>query len=132
MMEARVLRECLDLAFQNRITFPETVRRLLAAGVECYHTDLVLLTKTHYAAQGGTHTEPVPLRDPPAIPDRFAPDQVQAALVDIQQGKIDYPTFLRRIMAAGTASYDVFLNGKKTLYLGRHGDFYVEHFPGAP
>jgi hypothetical protein len=32
-------------------------------------------------------------------------------------------------MAAGTASYSVYLNGRKAIYFGRNGDFHVEPFP---
>jgi hypothetical protein len=37
----------------------------------------------------------------------------------------------RADMEAGTASYGVFLNGRKAIYFGRNGDFHVEPFPGA-
>ena len=36
---------------------------------------------------------------------------------------------LRRVMAAGTTSYSVYLNGRKAIYFGRNGDFHVEPFP---
>lgn len=32
-------------------------------------------------------------------------------------------------MRAGTTHYNVFLSGKKAIYFGRKGEFYVENFP---
>lgn len=52
------------------------------------------------------------------------------ALRAIQGRVIDYGEFLRRIMKAGAVSYDVFLDGRKAIYTGGKGDFYVENFPG--
>lgn len=130
-MDAQVIHECTRLAFENRMTFPETVQRLSAIGVERYHADLVRLQKTHYNADGATHEEPLPLRDPPRIAERFSAEQVRQAIGAIQQSTIDYPEFLRRIMAAGTSDYTVFLTGRKAIYTGRNGEFHIEMFPGS-
>ena len=130
-MDSRVLQETMNGSFSGTMSFPEVVGRLLAGGVERYYADLVGLQKTYYGVGGTAQANALPLTDPPTIPDTFVEDVVKEALVAIQQRKIQYPEFLRRIMAGGTASYTVFLQGKKTLYVGRHGDFYVEPFPGS-
>jgi uncharacterized protein YbcV (DUF1398 family) len=54
-----------------------------------------------------------------------------AAITAIQRRVIAYPEFLRLIMAAGTASYSVFLNGRKVIYFSRNGEFHVEPFPSS-
>jgi uncharacterized protein YbcV (DUF1398 family) len=74
----------------------------------------------------------LPLAAPPPIGERFAEREVQQAIAAIQRREIEYPEFLRRIMAAGTTSYAVFLKGRKAVYFGRYGDFHVEPFPGKP
>ncbi|HEY8505536.1 MAG TPA: DUF1398 domain-containing protein [Gemmataceae bacterium] len=129
-MDVRVLYECNRLAFENGITFPETVRRLAATGVERYTADLVQLQKTYYSAAGEVRTDLLPLGDRPAIAGRFDAPAVEEALAAIRQGRIDYPEFLRRVMRAGVASYSVHLAGRKAVYLGRGGDLHVEPFPG--
>ncbi len=131
-MDSVVLHDCLTLAFAGRMTFPETVGRMLETGVERYDADLHRLQKTHYGTDGTTHVEPMPLGDAPAIPAGFSPGDVQAAIEAIQGRQIEYPEFLRRIMVAGTASYSVYLGGRKAIYFGRNGDFHVEPFPHWP
>jgi uncharacterized protein YbcV (DUF1398 family) len=49
----------------------------------------------------------------------------------IQQRQIGYAEFLRRIMAAGCASYEVFIGGRQAIYFGRDGDHHIEPFPGS-
>ncbi len=130
-MDQSVLHECLAAAFAGRMTFPESVGRMMETGVERYHADLTRLEKTHYGLDGSTHLETMPLADAPAAPAAFSDAGVQAAITTIQQRQIDYLEFLRRVMAAGTASYSVYLNGRKAIYFGRNGDFHVEPFPAA-
>ncbi len=130
-MDTKALHECCELAFQNKITFPESVTRMAKAGVERYCADLVRLEKFHYSAEGQDHTVKMPLEKPPAIAKDFSYHVVKAAINAIQFGKIDYPEFLRRIMRAGVVYYDVFIYGRKAIYTGRNGDFYVEPFPGS-
>ncbi len=128
-MDTGVLRDCNELAFQNKIAFPEYVRRLDAVNVERYCANLVRLDKIYYSSNGQVHTEHMPLKNPPVIAESFMHDQVKAAISQAQQRKIDYPEFLRRIMSAGVVYYDVFVKGRKTIYTGRNGDFHVENFP---
>ncbi|HXV18478.1 MAG TPA: DUF1398 domain-containing protein [Candidatus Omnitrophota bacterium] len=130
-MDAKVLKDCETLAFQNKISFPETVKRLIETGVERYCADLVRLEKFYYAADGQALTEAIPLKDAPKIGGTFQAAQVQEAIRAIQQGSIDYPEFLRRIMRSGVVYYDVFVDGRRVIYTGRNGDFHVEHFPGG-
>jgi hypothetical protein len=42
-MEQKVLHDCLHLALEGKMSFPETVKRMLETGVERYRADLVLL-----------------------------------------------------------------------------------------
>lgn len=128
-MDPKILNECETLAFQNKLSFPEAVKRLAAAGVERYCADLVRLEKFYYSADGATDTVTMPLKDAPEIGGPFLTAEVREVVQTVQQGKIGYSEFLRRIMKAGVVFYDVFINGQKTIYTGRNGDFHVENFP---
>lgn len=128
-MNEAVLHECLAQAFAGRMTFPETVGRMIETGVESYDADLRRLRKTHFGTDGTIHVEEIPLENAPEIPVEFLPDGVQAAITAIKGREIRYPEFLRRVMASGTASYSVYPNGGRAIYFGRNGDFHVEPFP---
>ncbi len=128
-MDAKILKECETLAFENKVPFPEVVKRLAGTGVERYCADLVRLEKYYYSADGQNLIEAIPLKNAPKIGGAFGLEEVREAVRTIQQGKIDYPEFLRRIMKAGVVYYDVFIDGRRVIYTGRNGDFHVEHFP---
>lgn len=134
-MEARTretIRECARLSFAGEITFPEVVRRLAAEGVERYHVDLVGLETAYYDATERVEKKALPLEGAPPIAERFSEEGVRQALAAVQAREIDYPEFLRRILAAGTVAYTVFFKGRHVLYAGRDGGFHVERFPGEP
>jgi len=126
-----VLEECETLAFENKITFPQVVKRLSETGVERYCADLVRLEKFYYSADGQNTTQAIPLKDTPKIGGPFLAAKVKEAVAAIQQGQIDYAEFLRRIMKSGVVFYDVFIKGRKVIYMGRDGDFHVEVFPAG-
>lgn len=131
-MDRDVLRDCLADALAGRTTFPETVGKMVATGVERYNADLTRLETMHYGLDGSTHAVPLPLADPPAVAAEFSEERVRAAIAAAQRGEIGYPEFLRRAMLAGTASYTAYLNGRKVIYFGRDGDFHVEPFAARP
>lgn len=126
-----VIEECKRLSF-NDAGFPEVIQRLGATGVERYTADLVRLEKTYYGIAGDSTADALPLEDPPAIGGDFVEAEVRQAIASSQRREIGYAEFLRRVMAAGTASYMVFLNGRRAIYFGRNGDFHVERFLGEP
>ena len=125
-----ILQECTKRSDENSISFPEVVAKLMHAGVERYHADLRRSERTFYMPNGesfivGAH----PVEGDPA--QTFSADDVAAAVKTIQQGKIDYAEFCRRIVAAGCIDYIVSITGSRTTYFGRSGDNYVERFPRA-
>ena len=130
-MDANILRDCLMRAMSNQMTFPETVRKMFDIGVERYDADLTRLEKRYYAGDGSTHADSIPLSSAPAIGRGFSGEGVMDAIEAIRRREIDYPEFLRKIMAAGTVSYTVYLDGRKAIYFGREGDFHIEPFPSA-
>lgn len=128
-MNSQLHQQCLAGAFAGTLTFGETIGHLLQDQVEWYSANLPFGVSTHYAADGTHDQTPWPNWTVPPIADAFDADRVLAAIRAIQAKEIHYPEFLRQIAAAGCVYYTVHLQGKKAIYFGRHGDFYIEPFP---
>jgi uncharacterized protein YbcV (DUF1398 family) len=123
-----IMRECTEASDQERITFSQVVGKLMQAGVERYHADLLRDEKTFYMPDGAWAA--VPCAPLPAVPAMaFAPEGVEAAVRAIQAGAIQYREFCRRIAAAGCVGYLVSLAGRCAVYYGRDGNSYREPFP---
>jgi len=129
-MNSTEIHQCLKDSFADT-PFPEIAKRLGAAGVRSYRVDLIRLRSTYYGERTETEDSSLPLSDIPAIPARFDPVMVEAAVRAIQQKQIGYAVFLRKIMGAGCAAYAVYLNGRRVDYIGRDGQTHTELFPGA-
>jgi uncharacterized protein YbcV (DUF1398 family) len=126
----KVMQECTEASDQERITFPEVVMKLMQAGVERYHADLLRADKLYYLPSGESYRVPAaPVQATPA--SAFAADGVAAAVRAIQQQKIQYREFCERIAQAGCVGYIVSMVGRRAVYYGRTGDSYVEPFPAA-
>ena len=125
-----VMVEATQASDEERMTFEEVVMKLMQAGVERYHTDLLRGEKTYYLPNGESE---VVAGDPVSIaPAReFSAAGVDAAVRDIQAGKIQYRAFCAHIAEAGCVGYHVSLAGRWAVYYGRTGDCHVEWFPGA-
>lgn len=124
------MQECTEASDQERISFPEVVMKLMQAGVERYHADLLRAEKIYYLPSGESHRVPAAHLDAVPAP-AFAADGVAAAVRAIQNGKIRYREFCERIAQAGCVGYMVSLTGRRAVYYGRSGDSYVEPFPAA-
>lgn len=129
-MNKAAIKSTIDKSLSGAAKFPDVVGALLAEGVESYHVDLVRSENRYYAADGESHVENVPFEHPRAAAE-FSAEKVQAAVKKAQAGQIDYPQFLREILAAGTVHYVAYLAGKRVVYCGRNGDSHTEFFPGA-
>lgn len=123
-----VVHECSRASDEERITFPEVVARLTAAGIERYHADLRRSEKTYYTPDGGSEVVPVATVD--GMPAQaFSAAGVEAAVRASQARQITYEEFCRRIYAAGCVDYIVSLAGRRAVYFGRTGESHVELFP---
>ena len=129
-MKTETIAECMKLSFAGT-PFPEVVRKLAGAGVRSYNADLVRLRKTYYGVRSESVDEPLPLGASPEIAETFNAGSVAETVRAIQQQQIGYAEFLRRIMAAGCAHYEVFIDGRKAMYFGRNGDVHIEPFPSG-
>ena len=126
----RTMQECTDASDQERISFPEVVMKLMQAGVERYHADLLRAEKIYYLPSGESHRVQAASVDavPPAV---FTAEGVAAAVRAIQQQKIRYREFCERIAQAGCVGYMVSIAGRRAVYYGRTGVSYVAPFPAS-
>jgi uncharacterized protein YbcV (DUF1398 family) len=126
----RIMQECTDASDHERISFPEVVMKLMQAGVERYHADLLRAEKIYYLPSGESHrVQAAQIEAVPAMV--FTADDVAAAVRAIQTRQIKYREFCERIAQAGCVGYMVSLTGRRAVYYGRSGDSYVEPFPAA-
>lgn len=125
-----VIEECTKASDEARLTFPEVVARLAAAGVERYHADLQRAEKTYYLPDGASHV--AVSASVAAVPaEIFSAAGVDAAVRAVQARAIDYKAFCERIVEAGCVGYLVSIAGRRAVYYGRSGETHVEPFPPA-
>jgi hypothetical protein len=86
-----MIRECIQDSFAGRTSFPQEVRKLAANGIERYEADLVRLCKTFYTTSGEAQVESLPLTESGTVTDRFAVDDLKAALLAVQHREIGLP-----------------------------------------
>ncbi len=125
-----VLQDCTNGSDEERLSFPQVVGQLKAAGVERYRADLLRHEKTYYMPDGSSNVlRNAAIDGTPAM--AFSAAGVDSAVRDIQAGKIAYREFCRRVMVAGCVDYIVSLHGRRAVYFGRSGESHVEMFPGT-
>ncbi len=132
-MDANVrnlVHECSLASDEGRETFPAIVAKLIDAGIERYHADLVRSEKTYYAAGGASEVVPNASVDAKAA-TTFSAIGVESAVKAAQSGEIQYRTFCERVVAAGCVGYHVSIVGRRVVYYGRSGDSHLEWFPGS-
>jgi uncharacterized protein YbcV (DUF1398 family) len=130
---AAVALDCTTGSEENRLSFPQVVALLTAAGIESYHADFHRATKTYYLPDGDSLEVPTaPLTAQPAM--RFDPTGIEAAVRVAQAGGpgYTYKGFCEQVMAAGCVGYTVSLTGRRAVYVGRTAESHVELFPPAP
>jgi len=125
-----VMLDCTRDSDAERVSFGQVVGRLIEAGVERYHADLLRSEKVYYMPDGASLTVPA---EPVAatFAQAFSAAGVDAAVRAVQAGAIQYHEFCRRIAAAGCVGYLVSLSGRRGVYYGRSGETHVEPFPPA-
>jgi len=125
-----IVEECTAASDESRMSFPQVIGKLLSAGVERYHADLVRSEKTYFLPGGESRV--IPNDDVGRVPATvFSAASVEGAVKAIQKGEINYKTFCERVMDAGCVGYHVHIAGQRVVYYGRNGDSHTEYFPGA-
>jgi uncharacterized protein YbcV (DUF1398 family) len=123
-----VVEECTRGSDEERLSFPQVVGKLMEAGVERYHADLIRGEKTYYLPDGQSivvHAKPHSWKPAAA----FSAAGVDAAVRAVQKQQIQYGEFCERIAAAGCTGYFVSLAGRRAVYFGRTAETHVELFP---
>ncbi len=127
--------ELITAAAQATLTgskpFPEIVGMLIEAGVEFYHVDYLVLSKTYYSGDGAVVSTPIPLEGLPGVASELDAAALRANILDSQQNSQSWREFSMRAMKGGVQGYFAFLRGQRVTYLGRNGDQHTEWFPGA-
>jgi uncharacterized protein YbcV (DUF1398 family) len=123
-----VMIECTVGSDHERLTFPEVVMKLMAAGIEHYHADLQRSEKAYFLPDGRFEVIPAHKVEIP-IAATFSASGVDAAVRAVQAGQVKYREFCARIAAAGCCAYIVSLSGRRAVYYGRTGETHVELFP---
>jgi len=127
-----IARATLESAEVDTMSFPESVKILMAAGFDGYAVDFRRSTRTYYRPDGET----LELKTPPttvAVIERFDAGRVKAAIREAQElaPGYTYKSFCNKVTGAGCAGYIVSLLGKRVLYYGRTAETHTEYFPGT-
>jgi uncharacterized protein YbcV (DUF1398 family) len=124
MIKVDVINECTN----KKLPFPDVIRHLSEIDIERYYTDLVRMEKTYYSHSGESYVEHISIKNLPVLASGFDEVKVIEAIRASQKGLIDYHTFIKNIIAAGTVSYTVYIDGKQVIYEGRKGESHIENF----
>ena len=79
-----VMDECTRASDDERITFPEVVKKLMQGGVERYHADLIRAEKIYYLPGGESHRTPCDAVTA-KVPQAFSAAGVETAVRAIQR-----------------------------------------------
>ena len=127
-----VARDCHEGAEADRMTFPQSVAKLMQAGFDGYLVDLRRGAQTFYVPDGESLDFPTSKPTHNVAP-RFDAEGIKAAIREAQAlvPSYTYQGFCAKVAAAGCAGYLVSFPGQRVLYFGRTGETHVEYFPGT-
>ncbi len=125
-----IAERCRAGAYSGRMTFPEIVATLMAAGFDGYFVDYRSATTTYYLQDDAS----VVLGNEPtdgSLAAAFDAAGVAAEVRRAQENAPDYTYrgFCTRVKGHGCAGYLVSFPGRRVVYFGRTGEIHVEHFP---
>jgi uncharacterized protein YbcV (DUF1398 family) len=114
----------IKAAYETSKSYPELVKKLIGAGVESYTVDVATSAILYRLGEGENilHSE---MHSPRDIVIPFNEQETVQAIRDNQQGKSDYPGFMKEIAKAGVRFYEATLNGnnKRVTYVGTGGSY---------
>jgi uncharacterized protein YbcV (DUF1398 family) len=127
-----IARDCHEGAETDRMTFPQSVAKLMDAGFDGYLVDLRRAARTFYVP-GGESLDFSIAKMTQDVASRFDVESIRAAIREAQAlaPGYTYRRFCAKVAAAGCAGYLGSFPGRRVLYFGRTGETHVEHFPGA-
>ena len=119
----------IKACYKAASNYPDLAKHLSEIGVESYTVDTASGTILYRFKAGETvlHPGTVAAR---AISENFNGQKTIEAIRNNQQGKTDYPTFMKEIAEAGVRFYEATLIGanKRVTYIGIGGS-YEEKIP---
>ena len=126
-----VARATNEGAESGTMTFPESVRMLMAAGFDGYAVDFRRSTRIYYGP--GDETIALDAHRTEPVAERFDATAIKEAIGEAQAlvPGYTYKGFCAKVARAGCSGYLVSLIGKRALYWGRDGQTHTESFPGA-
>jgi uncharacterized protein YbcV (DUF1398 family) len=127
-----IARDCHEGAETDRMTFPQSVAKLMQAGFDGYLVDLRRGARTFYVPDSES-LDLSTVKTTQDVASRFDAESIRAAIREAQAlaPGYTYRGFCAKVAAAGCAGYLVSFPGRRVLYFGRTGETHVEHFPGT-
>ena len=121
---------CIHAAETGKMSFPEVIGALMAAGFESYAIDFRRSTATYFTPDGDSIELQTHHVDE-AVSSHFDADALHAAIREAQQqvAGYTYTGFCNKAALAGCAGYIVSFTGRRAVYFGRTAETHVEHFP---
>ncbi len=125
-----IAQTCLHAAHTGRLSFPEIVGKLIAAGFEGYAVDYRRNTQAFYLPDGDSIILDMPPSSGSVAPE-FDANTVELLVRWAQANPADYSyvAFCQKVKVAGCAGYLVSFLGRRVVYFGRTAETHVEHFP---
>ena len=125
-----IAQTCLHAAHTGRLSFPEIVGKLIAAGFEGYAVDYRRNTQAFYLPDGDSIILDMPPSSGSVAPE-FDANTVELLVRWAQANPADYSyvAFCEKVKVAGCAGYLVSFLGRRVVYFGRTAETHVEHFP---
>ncbi|WP_413559528.1 DUF1398 family protein [Bdellovibrio sp. HCB209] len=111
--------------------FSEFIASLEIMDVEYCRVDL-LENRITFSIQNGEVLEDHLELSHNTVSDKFDDGGIRAAIMENQQKELGFLEFVSKLMDSGVVSYTVYPIGKKTIYVGRHGDSYYENIKSIP
>ncbi|MBW9113323.1 DUF1398 domain-containing protein [Rhizobium cauense] len=121
---------CLQASHDGRLSFPEIVGKLIAAGFEGYMVDYRRNSQTYYLPDGDSIA--IGLQSSTGkVAASFDATEVERLVRWAQASPADYSyvAFCEKVKGAGCAGYLVSFPGRRVVYFGRTAETHVEHFP---
>ena len=125
-----IAQQCLNAAYDDTMSFPESVHSLMEAGFDSYWVDYRSNTRTYYLPNGESLVLNNPHNDG-AVAAEFDSSGIVATIKWAQLNPPDYTYigFNQRVTGYGCAGYLVSFIGRRVLYFGRTAEVHIEHFP---
>lgn len=101
----------------KKIKYPEYIDLLTSAGITRYLVEVGSHRITFYGTGGEAYVQENPKISESSL-GYYDEEVLRSTILDAQNDRIDYPTFLKKIYEAGISNYEVNLRNRKISYNG--------------